>query len=65
MKYTQKLDAGRVYFLENYTAPKYFNGLYFECLLTDQKIAAHSKIVRELCLVTEYEGKIWRPERFL
>lgn len=34
MNYTQPLKHGYVYWLKDYTAPKVFNGLYFECLVT-------------------------------
>jgi len=59
-----KLKSGFVYYLKDFTAPKVFNGLYFECLLTDQKIAANEKVKKELCHITEWEHDIYKPERF-
>ena len=43
MRYLQDLEVGIVYWLKDFSAPKVYNGLYFECLLTDQKIPAHCK----------------------
>lgn len=65
MNYTQNLEIGMVYFLKDYTAPKVFNGLYFECLVTVQKISAHSKIHKEIKMLNEWEvSKIYLPKRF-
>lgn len=55
---------GHVYYLRDFTAPKVFNGLYFECLLTDQKIRADEKIHKELGLISDWNQPIHKPERF-
>ncbi len=61
----QEIKSGYVYYLENYTAPKVFNGLYFECLLTDQKIPANSKInLATGILLKDWDGAIFMIERF-
>jgi hypothetical protein len=57
-------NTGHVYFIEGYTAPKVFNGLYFECLLTDQKISAHIRIRKDLGHLLEWKHEIYKPERF-
>ena len=59
-----KAIIGHVYYLKDFTAPKVFNGLYFECLLTDQKIRADEKIHSDLGLLTDWKDKIYKPERF-
>lgn len=59
-----KPEIGHVYYLKDFTAPKVFNGLYFECLLTDQKIRADKLVVEDLGKVDEWKTKIWKPERF-
>jgi hypothetical protein len=66
MKYTQELEVGMIYYLSDYTAPKVFNGLYFECLVTDQKTAAHSKVSTKTGQsIKEWDIKaIYKPERF-
>lgn len=66
MNYTQNLQAGIVYWLEDYTAPKVFTGMIFECLVTDQKIPAHSKIKKstKTHLRDWPHEKIYKPERF-
>lgn len=64
-KRIDKPKIGCIYFLENYTAPKVFNGLYFECLLTDQKISAHTPIKGYVGDLREYKGEVWKPERFI
>ena len=64
MNYTQELRRGHVYLLVDYTAPKVFTGLYFECLVTDQKIPAHAKAKKCLCPINEWDGHIYRPTRF-
>lgn len=65
MNYVQQIVTGMVYFLEDYTAPKVFNGLYFECLLTEQKIPAHAKIKEEISLIQDYNlSSIYKPQRF-
>lgn len=57
-------ETGHVYFLQDYTAPKVFNGLYFECLLTEQKIPAFAKISKDLGRLLEWTNEIYKPERF-
>ena len=57
-------EFGHVYYIEDFTAPKVFNGLFFECLLTDQKIPAYSKMIADLGHIKDYNGEIWRIERF-
>lgn len=64
MRYTQELKIGFVYWLEGFTAPKVFNGLYFECLLTDQKLAAHYKAKSTGIHLLKWEHEIYKPERF-
>lgn len=59
-----KAIVGRVYYLKDFTAPKVFNGLYFECLLTDQKIRADEKIKEDLGSLLEWPHPIYREERF-
>ena len=56
--------SGHVYFIALYTAPKVFNGLYFECLLTNQKIPAYAKLIEDLGNIHDYKSEIWKPERF-
>jgi hypothetical protein len=56
--------SGHIYFIQPHTAPKVFNGLYFECLLTDQKIPAYAKPIEDLGHIRDYELEIWKPERF-
>jgi hypothetical protein len=53
-----------VYFIENYTSPKLFNGSHFECLLTDQLLEPSSKIIDDLGHINNYKFEIWKPERF-
>lgn len=56
---------GYVYFLKDYTAPKVFNGLYYDCLLTDQKIPAYVPIVVNTGIrITDWPDEIFQPERF-
>lgn len=57
-------EYGHVYYLKSFTAPKVFNGLYFECLLTDQKIASHNPIKKDLGLLKDWTTEIYKPERF-
>lgn len=59
-----KVVTGHVYYLKDFTAPKVFNGLYFECLLTDQKIRADEKIHSDLGLLKDWPHKVYLPERF-
>lgn len=59
-----KAKIGHVYYLKDFTAPKVFNGLYFECLLTDQKIRRDAKIVKDLGMIYNWPHKTWKPERF-
>lgn len=59
-----KPERGHVYYLKDFTAPKVFNGLYFECLLTDQKIRADEKIHQDLGLLKDWQFPIWKPQRF-
>lgn len=60
----QNLQQWHVYYLSDFTAPKVFNGLYFECILTDQCIAANEKAVEDLGHVNDYTGEIYKPKRF-
>lgn len=64
MKKNIKPKTGYVYYLRDFTAPKVFNGLYFECLLTDQKIRADEPVHSELGLFTDWKDPIYKPERF-
>lgn len=59
-----KPETGHVYYLKDFTSPKVFNGLYFECLLTDQKIRADEPVVKDLGKIDEWKFPIWKPERF-
>jgi hypothetical protein len=64
MRYLQELEVGIVYWLKDFTAPKVFNGLYFECLLTDQKIPAHCKAKSTGIHLLKWEKEVYKPERF-
>lgn len=64
MRYLQNLEVGFVYWLKDFTAPKVYNGLYFECLLTEQKIPAHCKAKRTGIHLLNWEHEIFKPERF-
>ena len=65
MNYTQKLKKGIVYWLKDYTAPKVFTGMIFECLVTDQKIPAHAKIKKSTeTHLKDWKHEIYKPERF-
>lgn len=65
MKYTQNLTVGMVYLLKDYTAPKVYNGLYFECLYTDQTIPAHAAVRIEVQHFDQFDiNEIHKPERF-
>lgn len=65
LKITQTLEEGGVYLLEKFTAPKVFNGLYFLCLQTDQKISVYNNnVVKYLGHITEWKDNIYKPERF-
>ena len=65
MNYTQKLETGTVYWLKDYTAPKVFTGMIFECLITDQKIPAHSKIKKSTGIhLKDWKHEIYSPKRF-
>ena len=57
--------TGYVYYLKDFTAPKVFNGLYFECLLTDQKIRADEPIKEDTGIkIDNWPHPIYLPERF-
>ncbi len=59
------LEIGMVYYLKDFTAPKVFNGLYFECLLTNQKIPSHTEIKESTGIhISKWKGTIYKPERF-
>ena len=61
----KELEIGMVYYLKDFTAPKVFNGLYFECLLTDQKIPAIFKIKNSTGIhISDWKDEIYKPERF-
>ncbi len=60
----EKPKTGHVYYIGDYTAPKVFTGLYYECLLTDQKIPAYEKIVEDLGHIKDWKHEVWMPERF-
>ena len=58
-------ETGYIYYLYDYTAPKVFNGLYFECLLTEQKIPGYAKISTATGVkITDGNYEIYKPERF-
>lgn len=59
------LEPGLIYYLKGFTAPKVFNGLYFECLLTDQKISANAEV--DECThihIKNWSHSIWNKKRF-
>ena len=64
MRYTQELKTGFVYWVKDFTAPKLFNGLYFECLLTDQKIPAHCIAECTDVHILDWPHEIYKPERW-
>lgn len=64
MRKHQDLEIGIVYWVQGFTAPKVFNGLYFECLLTDQKIAANYKAKSTGTNIVNWTSEIYKPERF-
>lgn len=65
MTYTQELKIGMLYYLFDYTAPKVFTGLYFECLITDQKIPAHAKVsIKTEIHIKNWGKEIYKPQRF-
>ena len=60
-----KREVGIIYYLHNFTAPKVYTGLYFWCLLTDQKIPSHTKVVKDTGIhIKDWEHEIYKPERF-
>jgi len=59
----EKPIVGHIYYISDFTAPKFFNGLYFECVLTDQKIYNAKRIVEDLGHINDYKHEIWKPER--
>ena len=66
MNYTQELEQGMIYYLRDYTAPKVFTGMIFECLVTDQRIPAHAKISTKTGQhIKDWDiSTIYKPERF-
>ncbi len=60
----QNLEIGMVYYLEGYTSPKVYNGLYFECLTTEQKVPAHCKAKSTGIHLLKWEHEVYKPERF-
>ena len=65
MEFTQKLIKGQVYYLEGYTAPKIYNGLFFECLYSDKKISSHTKVKQRLGSYLDFDkSDVYKPERF-
>lgn len=65
MNYTQNLQEGMIYYLQDYTAPKVFTGLVFACLVTDQIIPAHAKVSTETNRhINDWDKNIYKPERF-
>jgi len=61
-----KLQIGEVVYLKDFTAPKVFRGILFECLLTDQIIpmAEKLKIVKKMGHIKNWKHEIWNRERF-
>lgn len=60
-----ELIVGNIYYLKNFTSPKVFNGLYFECLSTEQKIPANVEVETNTFIsLEEWKGEIYKPERF-
>lgn len=53
---------GNVYYLKNFTAPKVFNGLYYQCLLTEQKIPAYEEIIEDLGSIMDWKSPIYNEE---
>ncbi len=65
MKKLQELEPGNIYWLHGYTAPKVFNGLYFECLVTDQKIPSHTRVKKRSNIhIKDWQHYIYKRERF-
>lgn len=64
MKKTQDLQIGGVYWVDGFNAPKVFNGLYFECLLTDQKIPANAKAKPAGHTILTWPHDVWARNRF-
>ncbi len=60
----RNLKVGRVYFLKYFTAPKVWNGKYFDCLITDQII---TKLIIDKDTgidLKDWEDEIFDRERF-
>lgn len=59
-----KPKRGYVYKLTDFTAHKVYNGLNFECLLTNQLISHEAGIEQEICHIADYRGEIFNTTRF-
>jgi hypothetical protein len=55
---------GNVYYLKDFTAPKIFMGDFYECALTDQKVAVGTKIKKDLGSLKDWPHEIWKKDRF-
>ena len=60
----EKPKTSYVYKLKDFTAHKVFNGLNYECLLTNQLIGHMAEIETELCHIDDYKLEIYKPDRF-
>lgn len=61
----KKPKTAFVYYLKNFTAPKVFNGFYYECLLTNQKVRYDAEIAKSTGVeLKDWEGEIYNRERF-
>jgi len=60
-----KLKYGSIYYLQDFTAPKMWNGLYFDCLLTGQKIPGNEKVKKYTGHnLNDWPNAIYKKQRF-
>ena len=61
----QAPEIGYIYYLKDFTAPKVYNGEFYECLLTTQKIEPSAEIVEDTGIhLDEWNREIYLVERF-
>lgn len=62
----EMIKLGDIVYLKDYTAPKVFRTLFFECLVTDQiiPIAKNIKITKRCGKINNWPHWIYKPERF-
>lgn len=59
------MEIGYIYYLRNFTAPKVYNGICFDCLLTVQKIESNTEIIKDTGIhISDWESEIYLSERF-